>query len=98
MICPGCLKDVPELIGPDQLCPCCLEEEAEFLLPHILPEEWEDDPWAVTFPDSPEGFWQDLEEECCEDEPHWLSTKKAWTEPGDFEDDRMPTFRGRPRF
>ena len=100
MICPGCLRDVPDLIdGPEEtLCPECLGISADELIPSLLESlaaieeeelETSDDPAEVS------GLSRHADD-AWEEEASFLLERLDELEP--IEDDYPPMFGGRPRF
>jgi hypothetical protein len=105
MLCPGCLRDVPDLVGPhEDLCPECFGIAADVVIPSLLSALEDGEPGDILFEES-EGWtgsasgaaWSYPEEEEIEADPLFpRSLLDDVLGPG--EDRRRPTFRGRPRF
>ena len=100
MVCPGCLRDVTGLVGPDDLlCPECVGIPTEELMPSLLE--------SLAALDEEEAYLEhDEYGEACSLERH---ADDAWEAEAQFlleklddleliEDDYPPTFQGRPRF
>jgi hypothetical protein len=96
MICPGCLRDVPDLIdGPEEtLCPECLGISADDLIPSLLESlaAMEEEEELATESQGPSRNADDAWEE----EASFLLDRLDELEP--IEDDYPPMFGGRPRF
>jgi hypothetical protein len=90
MICLGCLKDVPDLVGPEEsLCPDCYGLVSEDLIPSLLAG------WAESEGAKHEAFLQEFSED-------FLETEEL-EDPCEYSAcagnlDAAPTFQGRPRF
>ena len=90
MICPGCFRDVPDLIGPGTgLCPACYGVSAEELVPsHLAAHHPAGLKWSHAFF---EVFAEDFAAFLCDlDELEDLDGIDAPAE--------SPTFQGKPRF
>ena len=101
MLCPGCLRDVPDLVGPhEDLCPECFGIAADVVIPSLL-NALDEEPGDLVFEESDDGTgtpfgarWSFLEEEI--DPVFPRSLLEDIEEPQ--QDRCRPTFQGRPRF
>ena len=98
MLCPGCWKDVPDLIGPDDgLCPECYGIAAEELIPSLL-KDWVSGAEEL----DEEAPWESLDRLLGWDEldifggAHLSELSWLWEDQDDNE--TPPPFLGRPRF
>ena len=100
MICPGCFRDVPDLVdGPEEtLCPECLGISADELIPSLLES-------LAAIEEEEIRAHDDLGEvsalsrhvdDAWEEEAQFLLDRLDELEP--IEDDYPPMFQGRPRF
>ena len=100
MICPGCLRDVPDLIdGPEEtLCPECLGISADELIPSLLESlaAIEEEELAPDDPGDLSGNLARHPDDAWEEEAQFLLERLDELEP--IEDDYPPMFGGRPRF
>ena len=100
MICTGCYRDVPDLVGPaEDLCPECFGVAAEDLVPSMLA--------AYEHGHGFHGsFWDDFAADFAEyiGESDESDEENDWDSLlADFEEeldpfDGPPSFRGKPRF
>jgi hypothetical protein len=100
MLCPGCLRDVPHLVGPhEDLCPECFGIAADVVIPSLLSALDEGEP-DIFFEESdvgPGSAWSFLDEDEPVADP--LFPASLLGEDAERGDTRsLPTFRGRPRF
>ncbi len=102
MICPLCLRDVRQLVGPERICIDCyafLEDDAE---------DFEEEPFSDLYDEgaSPSGIPDYVEDlipgllfggagSALDAEEDWSSIP---AEDGDEGTEDVPTFGGRPRF
>jgi hypothetical protein len=101
MLCPGCLRDVPDLVGPhEDLCPECFGIAADVVIPSLL-SALDEEPGDIVFEENDDGTgtpfgarWSFLDEET---DP--LFPRSLLDEAQEPRQDRcLPTFQGRPRF
>ena len=107
MICPVCLRDVPKLIGSQQLCPDCFALAHQDVIPDVfggLLVREEEERWGEAGFECDEGYVPEYSCGCVGEEEAW-----DWADgepPADdlATDDLLdvegfpPLFRGRPRF
>jgi hypothetical protein len=109
MICPFCLREVPELHGPERLCIRCMTILGEDNFPDsfdLFPPSL--DTWTDGFPPCEDDFVPEMAWGCVGEELEALEALDGFGDdgvPGGFGDDGIlgrdglpPTFRGSPRF
>jgi len=101
MICPNCLRHVPDLIGPEQLCIECIGLTGEDLIPSLFAEcSAEEGRWLEDVPESLESILPDLAGSTVGDcfDLHLDSDLLPDTDETLEGLDPPPTFRGVRRF
>ena len=83
MICRACLRNVPKLIGRDQLCPECFSAANADLIPEVfdgildqqslLDEQHslQNAGWGEKFPECENGYSPEFSSGCVGEEPAW---------------------------
>lgn len=96
MICPGCLREVAGLTGPDDLCPECFRIATQELIPSLYSEVLDEDEWQDDLED-PDDLSTRASWDMSELDP--ISDNDAFPEDSLFGDcGPPPTFGGRRRF
>jgi len=90
MICLGCFREVPDLVGPDtDLCPECHGLSAEDFVPSLAAA------WPLEATAEDDDFFRELAED-------FAALLAELDDSDDFGDlagpANFPTFQGRPRF
>jgi hypothetical protein len=106
MICSACLRNVPKLIGRDQLCPECFSAASADLIPevfegilegHYAPEDQhslEDGGWGGKFPECETSYAPEFACGCVGDELEW-STEGELFEGGN-DGEGFPSWKEAP--
>lgn len=99
MLCPACLRQVPQLVGRDGLCPDCFAVANESVIPEVvggLVEE-EEVSWGLSFPDCSELFFPENACGCVGEGLDWSVEPDPFSEDDNSPDSYLPRFRGWPR-